>query len=122
MYVPEYFAAADADALIERLSRARAGLLITTDAAGAPYGTHLPLVWDPGARTLTGHIARANPHHALTGGQALVVLSGPETYVSPGLYPSKAEHGRAVPTWNYEAAHLSGEVEWFSDPARLEAV
>jgi transcriptional regulator len=50
------------------------------------------------------------------------VLSGAETYVSPTLYPSKTEHGKVVPTWNYEAVHLSGRVEWFEEPARLEAV
>jgi transcriptional regulator len=32
------------------------------------------------------------------------------------------EHGKTVPTWNYEAAHLSGAVEWFDDAARLEGV
>src|SRR5690606_28936708 len=32
------------------------------------------------------------------------------------------EHGKAVPTWNYEAVHLSGRLEWFDDAASLEAV
>jgi transcriptional regulator len=51
-----------------------------------------------------------------------MILSGAEAYVSPGWYPSKAEHGKVVPTWNYEAVHLSGRVEWFDDAARLEAL
>ena len=40
--------------------------------------------------------------------KALIVLAGPEAYVSPSFYPSKREHGKTVPTWNYEAVHLSG--------------
>jgi|CXWL01.1.fsa_nt_gi transcriptional regulator len=123
MYVPAHFAADDANALIERLVRTRAGLLISVAADGAPFATHVPMLWDKSRQTLTGHVARANPHHTLTpNGRALVVLSGAEAYVSPGFYPSKLEHGKTVPTWNYEVAHLSGTIEWFSDAARLEAV
>jgi transcriptional regulator len=71
---------------------------------------------------VTGHIARANPQWKLGAGRGLIVLAGPEAYVSPSFYPSKAEHGKTVPTWNYEAVHLTGPVEWFDDAARLEDV
>jgi len=122
MYVPSHFAAEDANALIARLARRWAGILVSVDADGAPIATHLPILWDASSRIATGHIARANPHWKLGAGRALLVLAGPEAYVSPSWYPSKAEHGKTVPTWNYEAAHLSGRIEWFDDPARLEAV
>lgn len=122
MYVPEHYRAGDVDALIERLARANAGILITLDPDGAPYATHMPILWDAAAQTATGHIARANPQHSFAPGRALIVLSGAEAYVSPSLYPSKAEHGKTVPTWNYEAVHLSGVAEWFDDAARLEGV
>jgi transcriptional regulator len=122
MYVPTHFATDDADALIERLARTRAGLLITASADGQPIATHLPLIWDKRRQMLTGHIARANPHHTLTpNGRALVVLTGAEAYVSPSYYPSKIEHGKTVPTWNYEVVHLAGALEWFDDAVRLEA-
>lgn len=122
MYVPAHFAADDADALIHRLARTNAGILVSVDAEGAPVATHLPILWDAEKRIATGHIARANPHWKLGDGKALLVLAGAESYVTPAWYPSKAEHGKAVPTWNYEAAHLTGRVEWFDDAARLEAV
>jgi transcriptional regulator len=122
MYVPHYFQAEDADALIARLSRRWAGILVSVDADGAPVATHLPILWDGQKRIATGHIARANPHWKLGDGKGLLVLAGPEAYVTPSWYPSKAEHGKTVPTWNYEAVHLSGRVEWFDDPARLEAI
>jgi transcriptional regulator len=122
MYVPTHFAADNADALIARLSRRWAGVLVSVDGDGAPVATHLPILWDAERRIATGHIARANPHWKLGDGKALLVLAGPEAYVTPAWYPSKAEHGKTVPTWNYEAVHLSGRAEWFDDAARLEAV
>lgn len=122
MYVPAHFAAEDANALIQRLAARHAGLLITIGADGAPFASHLPILWDGERSIATGHIARANPQHTVGAGRALVVLAGAEAYVSPAHYPSKVEHGKAVPTWNYESVHLSGTVEWFDDSVRLEAV
>jgi len=122
MYVPSHFAVEDADTLIHRLARRWSAVLITVDGDGAPTGTHLPILWDAQKRVATGHIARANPHWKLGDGKALLVLAGAEAYVTPAWYPSKAEHGKTVPTWNYEAVHISGQVEWFDDGERLEAV
>lgn len=122
MYVPSHFAAADAEALIQRLVKRAAGILVTLGPDDRLTATHLPLVWDSERRVLTGHIARANPHHAMGEGAGLFILAGPEAYVSPSFYPSKAEHGKAVPTWNYEAVHFTGRVSWFDDAMRLERV
>jgi transcriptional regulator len=122
VYVPEHFAVGDADTLIARLARRFAGILITVDGDGQPVATHMPVLWDAERRILSGHIARANPQWRLGAGRGLIVLAGPEAYVSPSFYPSKAEHGKTVPTWNYEAVHLSGPVEWFDDAARLQDV
>jgi transcriptional regulator len=122
MYVPHHFATDDADALIARLARRWAGVLITVDDDGAPVGTHMPILWDASSRIATGHVARANPQWKQGPGKGLIVLSGPEAYVTPAWYPSKAEHGKTVPTWNYEAVHITGHVEWFDDAERLETV
>lgn len=122
MYVPEHFAADDPDALIARVTRRWVGLLITGEADGTPVATHLPIVWDAENKIVRGHIARANPQWRGGASRGLIVLRGPEAYVSPNWYPSKAEHGKAVPTWNYEAVHISGRVEWFDAPAALEEV
>lgn len=122
MYVPAHFAVDDADALIARLARRWAGVLITMGEDGAPIGTHMPILWDAQRRVATGHMARANPQWKLGAGKGLIVLNGPEAYVTPSWYPSKAEHGKAVPTWNYEAVHITGRVEWFEDSERMEAM
>ncbi len=72
---------------------------------------------------LLGHLARSNPQWetAAAGVPALAIVRGPQAYISPSWYASKAEHGRVVPTWNYTAVHLSGpltfhrEDEWLRD-------
>lgn len=122
MYVPEHFAAEDSDALIAALARRCAGILISVGASGQPVASHIPILWDAKDKIARGHIARANPQWKLGAGRGLIVLAGAEAYVSPTFYPSKAEHGKVVPTWNYEAVHLSGAVEWFDDAARLKGV
>lgn len=117
MYVPADFEVTDPaeiDALVER---ARLAVLVTHGPEGL-YATHLPLIRDGGR--LLGHIARANPHPRLSGPEeALAILQLDEAYVSPNWYPSKAIDGRQVPTWNYEAVHLYGRLEWFEDRPRL---
>jgi transcriptional regulator len=122
VYVPEHFAVADDDALIARLARRFAGILVSIDGGGQPVATHMPILWNAEHRIVSGHIARANPQWKLGAGRGLIVVAGPQAYVSPSFYPSKTEHGKTVPTWNYEAVHLSGAVEWFDDAARLEDV
>lgn len=122
MYVPEHFAIDEADALIARLARRWSGVLVTVAGDGTPTGTHVPILWDAERQLATGHIARANPQWKQGPGRGLIVLSGAEAYVTPSWYPSKVEHGKTVPTWNYEAVHLSGDVEWFDDAERLEAM
>ena len=73
--------------------------------------SHLPfmLKQDEGnLGTLYCHFARANPQwQQLENKEALVVFSGPHSYISPTWYASKP----AVPTWNYAAVHVYGRVE-----------
>jgi transcriptional regulator len=115
MYVPAAFAVPE-DEAVALLSRVRLGCLVSLGPEGF-WATHMPFLHDPERGLLTGHLARANLHRSLAGerSEALVVFQGVEAYVSPNWYPSKAVHGRAVPTWNYEAVHVHGEVRWRDD-------
>jgi transcriptional regulator len=108
MYVPRHFAMADED--VEQLLRHHgAGDLVTYTAEAGLLATLLPFVHVSGS--LHGHVARNNDQwrHAPVG-EALVVLRGPDAYVSPAWYASKREHGRVVPTWNYVTAHVYGRL------------
>lgn len=81
----------------------------------------LPFVYDAERQTLLGHVARNNPQWQLpVVGEALVIVRGADSYISPSWYPSKAEHGRVVPTWNYLTAHVYGNVTIHDDPAWLD--
>ena len=119
MYTPTAFREDDPAALRALIAGARLALLATNGADGVPLVTPLPLVLD--GDHLIGHLARANPQAKALPGTArgVAVFLGPEAYVSPGYYASKAEHGRVVPTWNYEAITVEGAIETFDDAASL---
>lgn len=126
MYTPPAFREDDPAVLRAAMREARLATLVTATAEGL-VATPLPLFLDEteGALgTLYGHVARANRQWTLEpAGEALAIFAGPDAYVSPSWYPSKHEHGKAVPTWNYVAVHAYGPVEFFEDRERLrEAV
>jgi transcriptional regulator len=65
---------------------------------------------------LRGHVARANPlWRSADGREVLVQFNGPQAYISPSYYPSKAEHGKAVPTWNYVLVQAHGRLRAVDD-------
>jgi len=107
MYVPTHFAP-DADAVHELLSQHGAADLVTSGPDGLE-ATTLPFFYDRENAVLRGHFARNNDHwRRVDGVEALVIVRGPSSYVTPSWYASKAEHGRVVPTWNYVVAHVHG--------------
>ena len=100
------------------LERAAFGALVSHTPGGLT-ATQMPFLVVGEPLRLIGHVARANPHGQAGAGEALLIVQGPSAYVSPSFYPSKAEHGRVVPTWNYEAVHVHGALAWFDDAPRL---
>lgn len=125
MYTPPAFREDDPAALRQIMREARLSTLVTATAEGL-VATPLPLLLDETEGefgTLYGHLAKANPQWKLPATHdALVVFSGPDAYVTPSWYAAKREHGKVVPTWNYEAVHAYGPVEFFEDESRLRAV
>ena len=124
MYIPSSNAEPRLDVLHDFIEAHPLGALVTASAEGL-FATHLPLVLDRsrGAHgMLEGHVARANPHHRLEGtaGEALVIFTGPEAYVTPAWYAAKAEHGKVVPTWNYVAVHAYATLRFVDDRAFLQ--
>lgn len=122
MYVPTHFAVDD-EAVGELLSRHGAADLVTATAEGL-LATLLPFVYDPAVGdhgALLGHVARNNEQwrHEVSG-EALVIVRGPDAYVSPSWYPSKRAGGRVVPTWNYVTAHVYGRLVVHDDPLWLD--
>jgi transcriptional regulator len=123
MYIPESFRQQQPAELHALMRSAPLAVLLNHSAAGL-QASHLPLLLVPEEGehgTLYGHFARANPHWRsfAENATALAIFSGADGYISPSWYPSKAEHGKAVPTWNYQSVHAHGQLELFEDAPRL---
>ncbi|GAA2509229.1 FMN-binding negative transcriptional regulator [Winogradskya humida] len=121
MYIPAHFAP-DASAVQDLLTRADTADLVTATANGL-IATYLPILYDAGSGphgSVLAHVARNNDQWCTPVlGEAMAIVHGPDAYVSPSWYASKAEHGRVVPTWNYVTAHLYGELVVHDDPQWL---
>ncbi len=112
MYVPPHFHEIDRDEIAALIAAAPLASVIAQTEAGL-IANHLPLlVGRDGA--LIGHVALANDMHRLIaeGQEVLVIFRGVDGYISPNDYPSKAEHHRHVPTWNYQVVHVYGTISF----------
>jgi transcriptional regulator len=121
MYTPPFNRADDETELRDFAAAVRVGWLVTSRAGAAPAATLLPFVWT--GDSVVAHFAKANPHWREIEGDspALLIVTGPDAYVSPSWYLAKAEHGKVVPTWNYSAVHLTGTARVHDDPEWLRA-
>jgi len=115
MYVPDHFREARTDVLHDAMRQIGFATLITQGLEA----NHLPMLLQDGF--LRGHVARANPVWKAGDGEALAIFLGPHAYVSPSWYPSKAETGKAVPTWNYITVHAKGRIRWIQGADWLRA-
>jgi transcriptional regulator len=111
MYIPRQFALSD-DETASALAQASFAHLITHDSSGYLV-TPLPLIYD--GHSLIGHVSRANPHWKADGSESVAIFSGPHAYISPSFYPTKAETGKVVPTWNYEVLTVHGTLVTHDD-------
>lgn len=105
--------------------RARPLSTLVTQCESGLVANHVPVqtLDDPAPLgCIRGHIARANPlwRDYRSGTEALAIFQGPQAYVSPSLYPSKAKTGEVVPTWNYAVVHAAGTLRFVQDPAWLK--
>jgi transcriptional regulator len=118
MHLPDQFRVEDIGEM-HALMRARPFATLVSAGPRGLYATHLPTVLK--GEGLHGviecHLARANPHwrDLAEGGEALMIFHGPEGYITPNWYPSKALHGKVVPTWNYSVVHAYGRPAVESD-------
>lgn len=99
---------------------------LATIARMSPDGLvadHVPLLHEPcapGHGKLIGHVARANPlWQADPAQELLLVFQGPQTYISPNWYATKAEGGKVVPTWNYAVVHVHATLTPVQEPDAL---
>ncbi len=118
MYIPNHFKEDRPEVLGAFMREHPFATLVSLGGEGL-IATHLPMLWDPEPApfgTLTGHIARPNPHAKVGADvETLAIFHGAQAYISPNWYPSKREHGKVVPTWNYIAVHAYGPLKLIDD-------
>jgi transcriptional regulator len=123
LYLPAHFNETRTE-VMQALMRTHPLCTLVTQCESGLVANHLPVqTLDEPAPLgcIRGHVARANPlwrdYRAET--QALAIFQGPQVYISPSFYPSKAKTGQVVPTWNYAVVHASGTLRFIQDAGWL---
>jgi transcriptional regulator len=125
MYVNPLHELTDREVLFSLMASRPLGAWVCHGREGL-IANHVPFLLDRGRGplgTLIGHVARANVvwRELDSSTPSVVMFHGPQAYITPGWYPSKAEHGQVVPTWNYVVAHAHGvaraieDLDWLLD-------
>jgi transcriptional regulator len=122
MYLPPQFAAKDRAHALTLMHSYPFASLISTDAEGLPFVSHLPLHLEQQGEQLVllGHCARPNPHWRYLQQRPRAVASflGPHAYLSPQVYPDLAR----VPSWNYLAVHCTVQARLIEEPRALDGL
>jgi Transcriptional regulator len=115
VYTPRHNLVEDEAAIRRMVAEARTAWFVTTGADGFPQATFLPIVWRES--TVVAHLARANRQWRglAPDAAALLIVTGPDAYISPSWYERKRVDGKVVPTWDYSAVHLTGTVRVHED-------
>jgi len=114
MYVPAHFDESRPEALHALIAHNPFGTLVTHGKGGLD-ANHIPFLLLPEEGklgVLHAHVARANPvwQDVADGDEVLVIFRAGDAYISPTWYPSKQEHHKHVPTWNYRVVHAHGRI------------
>jgi transcriptional regulator len=126
MYIPKHFEEPRIEVMHD-LIRAWPLCTLVTLASGGLDANHIPLHLsdDPAPLgALRGHVARANPLWCDTApdSEVLAIFHGPEAYITPSWYATKAETGKAVPTWNYAVVHAHGRLRVIDDASWVRSM
>ncbi len=118
MYIPRHFKIDD-PSIAHALIRQHNFALLINCADRELSASHLPFLLDSERGTkgaLFAHMSRANPQWRSfeSNPSVMVVFQGPHSYISPAWYRDQV----TVPTWNYAAAHVYGQLK-FIDGDRL---
>lgn len=110
MYIPHYFKNENLQEVKDFLMQNSFGILIST-AENRYWGSHIPLELEQdelGQNVLYGHLSKANPQwkNLPNETEVLTIFNGPHAYVSSSWY-----NHENVPTWNYIAVHVYGEIQ-----------
>ncbi len=119
MYIPKQFEEPSVKVMHDLIRSRPLATLVTLRSAGFE-ANHVPLLLVERAGTfgtLRGHVARANPlwQDQSENADVLAIFHGPDSYITPSWYASKAEDGKVVPTWNFVSVHAKGRLRVVDD-------
>ncbi|MDE2416690.1 MAG: FMN-binding negative transcriptional regulator [Burkholderiales bacterium] len=119
MYTPKHFEETRTE-VMHQLVRAHPLCTLVTLSDDGLLANYIPMLLRPQdgtLGTLVGHVARANSVWRATNFEVpvLALFQGPQHYISPSLYATKAEHGKVVPTWNYAVVQARGRLTVHDD-------
>ncbi|KOY87741.1 transcriptional regulator [bacterium 336/3] len=109
MYIPKLYQITEQEEKIEFIKKYSFGTIISI-VENIPIATHLPFLVSENNHELilASHFARANPQWKnIEQSNVLIIFSEPHAYISPTHYEKELN----VPTWNYMAVHVYGNVQ-----------
>jgi len=112
MYVPNHFNETNHGLIVQFLIEIGFGMLVSSSSqSNLPLISHLPFfIISTEPLVLLGHLAKVNPQASQLNGEAVYSVQGPHGYISPSVYEKPD-----VPTWNFMAVHLTGELSELTD-------
>ena len=126
MYIPADFEIPQIDVMHQIIKQHALGILFTHGMSGLD-ANHLPFELSTEQSelgVLHAHVSRQNPiwQDIKDGDDVLLVFRAGDAYISPQWYPSKHEHHKQVPTWNYMVIHAYGKVKIHDDERYVRGV
>lgn len=90
-------------------ARERAFGVLALSTGEAPVLSHVPFLLNGDGTLAELHLVRSNPIVRMLKQpqSARIAVTGPDAYISPDWYGIEDQ----VPTWNYVAVHLTGQLE-----------
>ena len=123
MFQPSYFKQTGTQQMFRFIQEYPLATLVSASSNGL-VGNHIPMlvVERDGAYFLQGHVAQANGlwQDVDSSTDVLAIFHGPDAYISPSWYPTKKTDPKTVPTWNYVAVHVTGQIKFFHDKVWLK--
>jgi transcriptional regulator len=114
MYQFSYFKEKDRQVMLDFMEEHPFAFLTGSTLSGKPVATQIPFLMEErdGELYIQGHIMRNTDHHKafVENPNALVVFTGPSTYVSATWYTNQ----QGGSTWNYMSVHICGQIKFMS--------
>ena len=121
MYIPEIYKNENQDE-IENFIHENGFAVLVNETLGKIWATHIPLLLETnsdGKPVLVGHVSKENPQaeSIKNNSEVLAIFSGPHAYISSSWY----DHEN-VPTWNYTAVHVYGNIKILNFEATIQSL